>query len=92
LNMLTLASMVRLGKVYENWMVDLQPKSLKLVARGQRLIERLGSVSKSDAARLYRQAKGHVKPAIVMAKRNVSFQKAVRLLADADGFLRKALK
>lgn len=64
LNMLTTGSMVRLGKVYGHWMVDLQPKSAKLVARGIRLIERLGRTSEKEAERLFKATKGRVKVAI----------------------------
>ncbi len=91
LNILTTASMVRLGKVYGHWMVDLQPRSKKLVARGLRLIQRLGGVSEKEALRLFRQARGRVKPAVLMARRGVSFTDAQRLLKSHRGSLRKSL-
>jgi N-acetylmuramic acid 6-phosphate etherase len=91
LNMLTTASMVRLGKVYGNRMVDLQPKSRKLVERGIRLIQELGRVSESVARKLFRASRGRVKAAIVMARKNVSYSEAMRFLKRADGFLRKVI-
>jgi N-acetylmuramic acid 6-phosphate etherase len=91
LNMLTTATMVRLGKVYENWMVDLQPKSRKLMARGIRLVRLLGHVDPERAQKLFRQARGHVKPAIIMARQGLSLPEARRRLQDAGGRLRNAL-
>jgi N-acetylmuramic acid 6-phosphate etherase len=91
LNMLTTGSMVRLGKVYGHWMVDLQPKSRKLVARAQRLIERLGGVSAAEAERLFQAADRQAKTAIVMARTGSSAAEARRRLKTAGGFLRRAL-
>jgi N-acetylmuramic acid 6-phosphate etherase len=91
LNMLTTASMVQLGKVYRNRMVDLQPKSRKLVERGIRLIRELGQVNEKEARRLFKDSRGRVKIAIVMARKQVSYLSAVRQLQQAGGFLRSVL-
>ncbi len=91
LNMLTVASMIRLGKVYQNWMVDLQPKSQKLRARALRLIERLGRVSSKEARDYFERAGRKTKPAILMAKKGLSYPEASEKLKKASGFLRKAL-
>lgn len=91
LNSLTVASMVQLGKVYGNRMVDLQPRSRKLVARGTNLIATLGRVSQKDAARLFMAAGGHAKTAIVMARRKMGRNEALRLLKKADGHLYKVI-
>ncbi len=91
LNMLTVASMIQLGKVYENWMVDLQPKSKKLTARALRIIRYLGSVPPGNAERYFRKARKNVKLAILMAKKNLDYQEASRKLKENSGFLRKAL-
>ncbi len=72
LNMLTVATMVRLGKVYGNRMVDLQPRSAKLQARATRLIAELASVAPARAAQLLQQSGGNAKTAIVMAKKKLS--------------------
>ncbi|HRY29615.1 MAG TPA: N-acetylmuramic acid 6-phosphate etherase [Elusimicrobiota bacterium] len=92
LNMLTTLSMVRLGKVYRHWMVDLQPKSLKLKARGTRLIQLLGRVSEKEAANYLKKARGRVKTAIVMARNGISRLEAVSRLRRRGGFLHKVLK
>ncbi len=91
LNILTTGSMVQLGKVYGNRMVDLQPKSRKLIERGLRLIQEIGHVSRRKAEILFQAAHRHVKAAIVMARKDISYADAVALLAKAKGFLRKAI-
>lgn len=92
LNMMTVAAMVQLGKVYGNKMVDLQPKSAKLRARGTRLISVLGNVSEKEAARLFTAARGRAKTAIVMARKKISAAKAARLLKEGEGRMHEALK
>lgn len=92
LNRLTVASMIRLGKVYGNFMVDLQPRSHKLKARALRILKHLTRVSDREAVRLFEKAKGRVKVAILMAKKDLSYQEAVRVLKRNAGFLRKALR
>jgi N-acetylmuramic acid 6-phosphate etherase len=91
LNMLTTASMVQSGKVFDHWMVDLQPKSKKLVARGLRLVKELGQVSEARALELFKLARGQVKPAILMARKNIYYAEAMKRLQQSRGFLRKAL-
>jgi N-acetylmuramic acid 6-phosphate etherase len=91
LNMLTTLTMVRLGKVYGSWMVDLQPRSEKLVARATHLIAHLGKTSTEEAGRLLDRSGGRVKTAIVMARRGVSRREADRVLSEAGGFLRRGI-
>lgn len=92
LNMLTVASMVQLGKVYQNWMVDLQPKSRKLVFRGLRLIETLGKVSPQKAKKLFASSGKKIKPAILMARTGWDYFTASEKLEKAGGLLSRALK
>jgi N-acetylmuramic acid 6-phosphate etherase len=92
LNMLTVATMVRLGKVYENLMVDLQTRSDKLVARAKRIVSELTGLSESDAGKQLKAAGGSAKIAIVMARRDLTRELAVRLLAQHGGMLRGALE
>lgn len=91
LNMLTVTSMIQLGKVYKNWMVDLQPKSKKLHARAVRLIENLGGVSKQEAKHYLLQSKKKVKTAILMAKKKWDYPKASQKLKQTSGFLHGAI-
>jgi N-acetylmuramic acid 6-phosphate etherase len=91
LNTLTVATMVRLGKVYENLMVDLQMRSDKLAHRAMRIVMTLGSVGPEEARRALVAAGGKAKVAIVMLRRGVSRAAAERLLARREGRLRSAL-
>lgn len=90
LNTLTVAAMVRLGKVYENLMVDLLPTNEKLVARGRRIVATIAGCSEAEATRAIREG-GGTKTAIVMLRRGVSRARAERLLARSGGQLRGAL-
>ena len=92
LNMLTTAAMIRLGKVYENMMIDLQMTNQKLIERSKRIIMTITGLSYEEAAKFLERAGGHVKTALVMIKANVDFNEAKERLARADGFVRKAIQ
>ncbi len=92
LNMLTTATMVRLGKVYENMMVDLQRTSAKLVERGRRTVMMATGASYDEAARALDAAGSHVKTALVMLLAGVSAETARARLAAHDGFVRPAIE
>ena len=92
LNMLTLGTMVRLGKVYGNLMVDVRPTSRKLHARAVRIIQELTGCAPATASRALRQARGRVKIAVLMVHRRLSETAARRRLAAARGSLRDALR
>jgi N-acetylmuramic acid 6-phosphate etherase len=91
LNMLTTTAMVRLGKVYENMMVDLQLTNQKLVERSKRIIMMATGVDYDRAAEVLEKSKGHVKSAIVMIKANVPLDEAQRRIESAGGFVRGAI-
>ncbi len=86
LNTLTTSAMARLGKVYGNRMVDLQPRSQKLRERALRLVMELGRVSRARARRLLEDGSG-VRVAIVMARTGLSVAAARRALRETRGFL-----
>ena len=92
LNMLTTASMVRMGKVYENMMIDLQLTNKKLVERSRRIVMTVTGVSYEDAAEVLRHSDGHVKTALVMLLADVDLDEARSRLEGAGGFVRKALQ
>jgi N-acetylmuramic acid 6-phosphate etherase len=92
LNMLTTASMVRLGKTYGNLMVDMRATNTKLMARARRIVAAVADVSEADAESLLQQCGGEVKTAIVVERRRVSPQQARQWLAQAHGHLRQALE
>ncbi|HSQ74123.1 MAG TPA: N-acetylmuramic acid 6-phosphate etherase, partial [Bacteroidota bacterium] len=91
LNMLTTTAMIRLGKVYENMMVDLQLTNQKLVERSKRIIMMATGVDYDRAGEVLDEAKGHVKSAIVMIKANVSLDEAQKRIEAANGFVRAAI-
>ena len=91
LNMITTASMVRIGKVYENMMIDLQMTSQKLEERSKRTVMTVTGVDYEEAVRVLEQVDGHVKTALVMILADVSAGEARRRLGKADGFVRSAL-
>jgi N-acetylmuramic acid 6-phosphate etherase len=91
LNMLTTTAMVRLGKVYENMMVDLQLTNAKLVERSKRILMMATGVDYETAADCLTRAEGHVKTGIVMIAAGVSKEEAQRRLKEAGGFVRLAI-
>ena len=91
LNMITTASMVCLGKVYENMMIDLQMTNLKLRERSKRIVMTITGVGYEEAADYLEKAEGHVKTALVMIKAGVAREEAQRRLQNADGFVRAAI-
>ena len=92
LNMLTTAAMIRLGKVYENMMIDLQMTNKKLVERSKKIVMTITGLNYDDATIALDKAKGHVKTALVMVKANVDLKEARERLKRADGFVRMAIE
>jgi N-acetylmuramic acid 6-phosphate etherase len=92
LNMLTTTAMIQLGKVYGNMMVDLQMNSKKLEERSKRTVMTVTGVDYETAVKILREAKGHVKTALVMILKGVDREEAMRRLMLADGFVRGAIE
>jgi N-acetylmuramic acid 6-phosphate etherase len=92
LNMLTTTAMIRLGKVYENMMIDLQMTNKKLVERSKKIVMIITGVSYEEAEDYLKKADGHVKTALVMIKAGVDAEEAKRRLEKAEGFVRKAIE
>jgi N-acetylmuramic acid 6-phosphate etherase len=91
LNAISTATMVRLGRVYDNLMVDVVATNAKLHSRAMRLVEQLGPVEPERARELLASAGGSVKVAVVMQRRNVGAAEARTLLEGSGGFLRPLL-
>ncbi len=91
LNTLTTASMIKMGKVYENLMVDLQVKNEKLKDRAVRIIMTVTDLNRNDADKLLVQANGNVKTAIVMHKSRVGYGDAIKKLDQHGGYVRKVI-
>lgn len=92
LNMLTTASMIRLGKTYGNLMVEVQPNSQKLRDRAARITMQILDVGRQKAEKLLKKSHWDIKAAVVMEKRKLSYKEAKELLARHNGFLRDTLK
>ena len=91
LNMITTTAMIRLGKVYENMMIDLQMTNQKLKERAKRIVMTITGLEYEPAEAVLLEADWHVKTALVMTKAGVSKGEARRRLAEADGFVRAAI-
>ena len=88
LNTITTVAMVRIGKVYENLMVDVNTRSnRKLVDRGTRMIQAVTGLDRETAGALLEQSGGHVKTALVMHLRGIDRKAAGSLLAQHHGHL-----
>lgn len=91
LNMISTASMIKIGKVYKNLMVDVQSTNLKLVERSKRIIMQATDVDYDTASDYFEKAKYHVKTAIVMILLQCSYEEALESLKKSNGFIRKTL-
>jgi N-acetylmuramic acid 6-phosphate etherase len=90
LNMLTTASMIRIGKTYENLMVDLSVSNQKLAARATRILIEVANCSTEEAELYLKRSNNNVKLAILMALTGLEEPAAQAALRQADGFLRRA--
>ena len=90
LNQISTATMVRLGKCYENLMVDLNASNAKLRDRAGRIVGALTGLPIAEATELLAAA-GGVKAAVVMHRRGVGVDEAGRLLDRAGGRLREVI-
>jgi N-acetylmuramic acid 6-phosphate etherase len=90
LNMISSGVMIRLGYVYGNLMVNVEPTNAKLADRARRIIATVANVSYEEAGRLLDES-GSVRAAVTMHKLCVSREEAERRLAKAGGSLRAAL-
>ncbi|TRN23138.1 N-acetylmuramic acid 6-phosphate etherase [Vibrio furnissii] len=91
LNMLTTASMIRLGKSYQNLMVDVKATNKKLVARAVRIVMQATDCDRHTAEALLAESDNNAKVAILMHLTGVDAAQAKAKLSDSDGFLRRAM-
>jgi N-acetylmuramic acid 6-phosphate etherase len=91
LNMLTTGAFIRMGYVYGNLMVNVQPKNTKLLDRAMRIVANAAGVSHERAGELLEGAGRSVRTAIVMGKTGLSRQEAERRLAETGGCISQAL-
>ena len=91
LNMISTTTMVKLGKVYENLMVDMHASNVKLRDRAKRTVSEVTKSTHDEAEKVLIQTNYKVKPAIVMLEANVTQQEAEEAILQSDGFVRKAI-
>ncbi|NOH98929.1 N-acetylmuramic acid 6-phosphate etherase [Vibrio sp. 99-70-13A1] len=92
LNMLTTASMIRIGKSYQNLMVDVKATNEKLVARAARIVMQATDCEKHQAVSTLRETNYEVKLAILMILTDLDIETAKLQLSKQQGFLRKAVE
>ena len=90
LNMLTTIAMVKIGKTYDNLMVDVHASNTKLIDRSIRIVRDVTGVNAALAETTLAQADGKAKVAIVMLAKGLSATDAIALLEKHDGFLRRS--
>ena len=92
LNMISTCTMIKLGKVYGNLMVDVKSSNEKLVARARRILMEATDCSEAIAISTLEKTKGKVKPAILMLLANIDYDEAITRLEKNNGFIAKAIE
>ena len=90
LNMISTGAMIRIGKTYENYMIDLQLTNKKLIQRGTRFISEICHISLKEASQYLKEAQ-NVKTACVMVLKQCTKEQADELLAQHHGILREVI-
>jgi N-acetylmuramic acid 6-phosphate etherase len=91
LNMLSTASMIRLGRVYDNWMIGVALTNQKLKARGLRILMEASGAGVAESTRALRQSGHNLGAALIMLKIGASAQEARRLLRATQGHVHNAI-
>jgi len=91
LNMLTTASMIKIGKVYGNLMVDVEATNAKLVERQISIVMQATDCSRQTAITTLNQCNQHCKTAILMILAGLTAEEATQKLLNNNGFIRKAI-
>lgn len=91
LNMITTTAMIKIGKVYDNLMVDVRPTNEKLVDRATKIISEISGCDYDKSNKLLKKANNNVKAAIIMAIKDVDYENASLILEKNKGFIREEL-
>jgi N-acetylmuramic acid 6-phosphate etherase len=83
--------MVRMGRVYDNWMIGVALTNQKLQARGLRILAEASGATVAEATRALRQSGHNMAIALIILKSGVTPREAQRRLRNAGGNIRKAL-
>lgn len=91
LNMLSTATMIRLGRVYDNWMIGVALTNQKLRARGLRILMEASGADVAESTLALRQSGHNLAAALIMLRTGASVQEARRLLRDTNGHVYSAI-
>jgi N-acetylmuramic acid 6-phosphate etherase len=92
LNMISTATMIRLGRVYKGYMVDVTPSNTKLIKRSLKIIQNITGCTHEKAKTLLKKSGGNVKTALLMNLKGLSYKDAKLHLKQAGGSLKRALE
>lgn len=92
LNMLTTGAMVKIGKTYKNYMVDVKPTNIKLQDRAVRIVSSIANTEQDKAKKTLENNGYKVKEAIIQIKYNLDLKEASNLLLQNNGILRKVFE
>ncbi len=92
LNMLTTGAMIKVGKVYKNYMIDVKPTNIKLKNRAKRIVSSIAECSENEAEKILQTNGYKVKEAVIQIKYSLTLQEAVELLNKHKGVLRKVFE
>ncbi|MCP3027262.1 N-acetylmuramic acid 6-phosphate etherase [Halobacillus sp. A5] len=91
LNMISTTTMIQLGKVHENLMVDVHASNYKLMERAKRTIMEITKASYDEAEKVLKETNHEVKPAVVMIETGAGFKEAQKAIHQNNGYVRKAI-
>jgi N-acetylmuramic acid 6-phosphate etherase len=91
LNMITTISMIKSGKTYKNYMVNVKPLNKKLIKRSINIISEITNTSEKNAKILFEKSNYQIKHAIVMQIKKLDYENADKLLKKNDEFLNKII-
>ncbi|GBE02598.1 N-acetylmuramic acid 6-phosphate etherase [bacterium BMS3Bbin06] len=92
LNMISTATMIKLGRVYKGYMVDVVPASAKLKRRATRMVQAITGCPEADAVNCLNRSGWNPKLAVLMIMKGLDMDAAMMMLKQSEGILRKALK
>lgn len=87
LNMLTTGAMIKIGKVYKNFMIDVKPTNIKLKDRAQRIVSEIVHCSQKEAKAVLEENEYKIKEAILQIKYSLTYDDAKLILAKYNGVL-----
>lgn len=88
LNMISTSTMIKIGKVYKNLMVDVKPTNEKLIERSKRIIVEATGVSYEKASEIFEKSGKNVKLSVIMILHKCDYKKGIEILEKNRGFIR----